>query len=179
MRRLPGIRLPLRGEQRAQGGRAQNTVDYGDRNPFIPCVRICSSTNMRIVEDKLPCWRVLLIPSTRLDTVAPWTCAICFRSFQKTFSRLTLVLCPLTTTECLTTAEVFMMSTPNIVAAIIRVIRHRKAAIEYQKKLRGRTLKCALIVMAGGAGLPGMTASRPKCRLVPETGKLSALRVVD
>jgi hypothetical protein len=70
-----------------------------------PLVRKYSSTNRRIAEDRLPCWRVWSILATNADSVACWVCAISFRSSQKASSRLTLVLCPSMTMERLTTED--------------------------------------------------------------------------
>jgi hypothetical protein len=70
-----------------------------------PFVRKYSSTNRRIAEDRLPCRRVSSILATNVPSVACRACAISFSSLQKASSRLTLVLCPSMTMECLTTED--------------------------------------------------------------------------
>jgi hypothetical protein len=65
-------------------------------------VRTWSSTNRRIAEDRLPCWRPLSISAITFDRVACCVCAISLRSLQKASSRLTLVLCPSMMMERLT-----------------------------------------------------------------------------
>ena len=69
------------------------------------CLRICSSTNRRIAEDRLPCWRVWSICVTNFDSVACWLQAISFSSLQKASSRLMLVLCPPMMMERLITGD--------------------------------------------------------------------------
>ena len=67
--------------------------------------RTWPSTNKRTAEERLPCWRALSISAITFDSVTPCVCAISFRLFQNASSRLTLVLCPLKTTECLITED--------------------------------------------------------------------------
>jgi hypothetical protein len=55
-----------------------------------------------MADDKLLCWRRLSISHTIFDRVMCRPCAISFSPLQNAFSRLTLVLCPLMTTERLT-----------------------------------------------------------------------------
>jgi hypothetical protein len=58
-----------------------------------------SSTNTRIAEERLLCWRDSSISATIFDSVTHWACAISFRPRQNASSRLMLVLCPPMTME--------------------------------------------------------------------------------
>src|ERR1700760_1872727 len=71
-----------------------------------------SSTNRRIAEDRLPCWRLLSISPTSSDNVMFRKPAISFMPFQNASSRLTLVLWPPTTIDRFTTGD-FMMLFPR------------------------------------------------------------------
>src|SRR6476660_792552 len=66
---------------------------------------MCSSTNSRIADERLPCWRAPSICVTNFDSVASWARAISFRSLQKASSRLTLVLWRPMMMERLTTKD--------------------------------------------------------------------------
>src|SRR6478609_2804876 len=58
-----------------------------------------------MADDRLPCWRLLSISPTSSDKVMSRVPEISFMPFQNASSRLTLVLCPATTIERLTTGD--------------------------------------------------------------------------
>jgi hypothetical protein len=89
---------PLRAEAPGTRFSSRNSVKPGR-------LRTQSSTNRRIAEDRLGRWRDFSISVTVCDIVAPWACAISFRQLQNASSRQTLVLCPSTITERLTTLD--------------------------------------------------------------------------
>src|SRR5262245_39323194 len=55
---------------------------------FQSRLRMCSSTNRRLAEERLPCWRVWSSCVTTFDGVAGWRCAISLRSLQKAYELL-------------------------------------------------------------------------------------------
>jgi hypothetical protein len=81
-------------------------------------VRKRSNTNKRTAEERLLCWRALSMSATNFDTVTPCVFAISFRLFQNASSRLTLVLCPLKTTDRLTIND-FINASQEKFASII------------------------------------------------------------
>src|SRR5215831_2269387 len=76
-------------------------------SPVGPAARFLkwSSTNRRIAEDRLPCWRFVSISLTSSDSVTLSSSEISFMLVQNGSSRLTLVLWPPTTIERFTTVD--------------------------------------------------------------------------
>jgi hypothetical protein len=70
--------------------------------------RLCSSTNSRIADDRLPYWRLDSIFATTLDSVALLLLAISFKPHQNGSSRLMLVLWPAITIDRFMTVDFIM-----------------------------------------------------------------------
>src|SRR6266436_212882 len=70
-------------------------------------------TKRRMADDRLPYCRSVLMPATNSDKVILRELAISLNAFQNASSRLTLVLWPLMTTECLMTVDFIAVFPPN------------------------------------------------------------------
>src|SRR5256885_16106030 len=66
-----------------------------------------------MAEERLPCWRLVSISPTSSDSVMSRSTEISFIPFQNASSRLTLVLCPATTIERLTTGDFMTRPRPR------------------------------------------------------------------
>src|SRR5579862_5377720 len=91
--------------------------------PDVPVARLLkwSSTNSRIAEERLPCWRLLSISPTSSESVMLRSPEISFMPFQNASSRLTLVLWPATTIDRFTTGD--FMRPPRRRSDADRVVR--------------------------------------------------------
>src|ERR1700747_2416165 len=80
-----------------------------------------------MAEDRLLCWRWLSISLISSDSVLLHSAAISFMPVQNASSRLTLVLCPLTTIERFTTGD-FMLTVLDLLSKKSAETRYRYAA---------------------------------------------------
>ena len=64
----------------------------------------------RIAEERLPCWRLVLMVETSAAVVTPRAVAISRRVPQNASSRLTLVLCPANNIPLFTMGDFFFVS---------------------------------------------------------------------
>src|SRR5262245_32393642 len=83
------------------------------------------STNRRIADDKLACWRPSSICATNFDSVDCCLRAISFRSLQKASSRLTLVLCPSMMTDRLMIEDFIVRPVAPLPTCLHILIRSR------------------------------------------------------
>ena len=82
---------------------------FGQRRKYSDFARKCSSTKMRIAEDRLPCCRPPSISAINSE-IGILVHALFPQSCQKASSRLILVLCRLTTTERFMTVDFIALS---------------------------------------------------------------------
>src|SRR5712691_11604998 len=89
-----------------------------------------------MADDRLPCCRAESIAATRSDKVMARPPAISFNPLQNASSRLTLVLCPATTMERLTTED--FMNTPPFVAVGLHLNKKFVLHCDGHKRILGR-----------------------------------------